>query len=791
MSPLPDAAAPEPIQAPDLPDSPAGDAWSQYRAYLAAVLPHSKAENADVRSLARAAPHAEEYHTHSARGRLDSKDELFGLRRVHSACPWHSDARDSPGIWIYTPRKGRDLLPSRPILKVFYDELYEACWKGDNVSIRELCLPKRNAEGEEPIQIVVQTTAVGDSNPFTSWMSSFTVQLWHHRNGWTPFLVALHRRHWDTARLVLAIAMAQYQPPDTDIDASTSITQIQMMTNTDEHDYGEQKPINFTDIAARPSSVRTDVPPKKMLEVETVFLQAGHKHVTCNPLQKAIVDDDFEAFLLDRPEMLDELIRRSGVGIPIPSKAVKGSAVVPKASEERVYLGLKVGGKRRADLAKHKQAQRKALTYNYNLLRSAIGSGATKIVDYLAGPRPIAAFIHYVETHNDDIVQYLTGIDNLGAVLPDLLGWKPDELNESPLLCAVIDDRIDVLKQLFTLKPNLMEEALHLRVRFIVDLLLEKGCDPSERDFRGWNIYHLACLSPDNRRVKFVEYLLKTLPEELTHELMAQTSKEAVNTPLMLAVKHENAATVRIILEFGIDPGILLLRDADWSTPLHVAVQNADTVLAEVLLKYGPTQLLYAENSAPRFPTPTELSMNIWRQLFSPPKGPPLFDVEKQKTEIPRLRATLDTLLADGLLVDGAKLTTELFAFAGRMEGRLAMETAQKNAADEGELDSLEPQGSTARTYFALRDAAAARPGTRQLVHMVDVQRSVQRNLARQDDGILVRWSERSRENDDEDKKPDPEKQRIAELKARSLLASGSRGGFDLKQVDLYSEDKL
>ncbi|KAH9034042.1 hypothetical protein EDB83DRAFT_2296416 [Lactarius deliciosus] len=864
-------AAPEPIQAPDLPDSPAGDAWSQYRAYLAAVLPHSKTEYV-ASAFSRGRPWLHRMPRTQSTTRTLRGDDLTArmnylafaesILRAHGATiPEESSTSEQPLTgWVGTQtpvtpqesgyiRHGKDgTTPIPAHLKVFYDELYEACWKGDNVSIRELCLPKRGAEGEEPIQIVVQTTAVGDSNPFAST---------HHRNGWTPFLVALHRRHWDTARLVLAIAMAQYQPPDSDIDATTREFTLSSSDDSDsdddepDDDYGGQKPINFTDIAARPSSVRTNVPPKTMLELETLFLQAGHKRVSCNPLQKAIVDDDFEAFVrtldlyefagatiwpdsgaydsavaLDRPEMLDELIRRSGVGIPIPSEAVKGSAVVPKASEERVYLGLKVGGKRRGDLAKHKQAQRKALTYNYNLLRSAIGSGATEIVDYLAGPRPIAAFTHYVETHNDDIVQYLTGIDNLGTVLPDLLGWKPDELNESPLLCAVIEDSIDVLKQLFALKPNLMEEALHLRVRFvgispllaaayycsgmeIVDFLLEKGCDPSERDFRGWNIYHLACLSPDSRRVKFVGHLLKTLPEELTHELMAQTSREAVNTPLMLAVKHGDVATAQIILEFGIDPGILLLRDADWSTPLHIAVQNADTVVAEVLLKYGPTQLLYAENSVgqtpldiaslkglPRetgstVPTPTELSMNVLGQLFSPPKGPPLFDVEKQKTEIPKLRATLDTLLADGLLVDGTNLTTELFAFAGRMEGRLAIETTQKTAADEGELDPLEPQGSTARTYFALCEAAAARPSTRQLVHMVDVQRSVQRNLARQNDGILVRWSERSRENDEEDKKTDPEKERIAELKARSLLASGSWGGFGPRQVDLYSEDKL
>jgi hypothetical protein len=57
----------------------------------------------------------------------------------------------------------------------------------------------------------------------------------------------------------------------------------------------------------------------------------------------------------------------------------------------------------------------------------------------------------------------LKSIDDLGAVLPELLGWQPDELNESPLHCAVISDQLDILKQMFALKPNLMEEALDLR----------------------------------------------------------------------------------------------------------------------------------------------------------------------------------------------------------------------------------------------------------------------------------------------------------------------------------------
>src|SRR6266702_2183885 len=276
----------------------------------------------------------------------------------------------------------------------------------------------------------------------------------------------------------------------------------------------------------------------------------------------------------------------------------------------------------------------------------------------------------------------------------------------------------------------------------------------------------------------------------------------------MLAVKRGNAATARIILEFGIDPTVLLLRDTDGSTPLHFAVQNANTILAEVLLKYGPTQLLYTENSVgqtpldiaslkdlPRVtrpagvPSPTDLSIHVEQHLLTSRKAPP-FDAEKHQIMIPKLRATLDTLLADGRLTDGTKLTTELLAFVRRMEGRLAVETARKNAAEkqaeEGELDPLKPQGTTARTYFALRDATAARPGMRQLVHLVDVQFSVRRNLAQQAEGTLVRWIQRSRATDEEHKETDPEDPRIAELKARGLFASGFGGVFDPMHVNLY-----
>ena len=287
---------------------------------------------------------------------------------------------------------------------------------------------------------------------------------------------------------MLAIAKAQYQPGDTECSRKTDpilahFASLDGSTSDEEdyYSYREQEPMNFTNISSTPSSVRTHIHPKSMLEWKASHIRAGYKCSSFTPLQKAIVENDFEAFIhtldlydfvetkscsddgafnltvtLDRPEMVDELIRRSGTGILIIT-------VSKVSAKERIYIGLKVGGRRRLDIEKYKQAKHKTLTHDYELLRNAIRSGATKVVDYLAGSRPIAAYKHYSETHDDEIAQYLKSIDDLDAVFPDLLGWKPDESNESPLLCAVIADRLDVLKQMFALKPSLMEEALLLR----------------------------------------------------------------------------------------------------------------------------------------------------------------------------------------------------------------------------------------------------------------------------------------------------------------------------------------
>jgi hypothetical protein len=84
--------------------------------------------------------------------------------------------------------------------------------------------------------------------------------------------------------------------------------------------------------------------------------------------------------------------RSSGVGIAYPSNYLIQRRIPTRTpAEERVYLGLEAGGKRHAETMRQIQSEHKGLTYNYYLLRNAIALGTTKVVEYLAGPRVLAA----------------------------------------------------------------------------------------------------------------------------------------------------------------------------------------------------------------------------------------------------------------------------------------------------------------------------------------------------------------------------------------------------------------
>jgi len=283
-----------------------------------------------------------------------------------------------------------------------------------------------------------------------------------------------------------------------------------------------------------------------------------------------------------------------------------------------------------------------------------------------------------------------------------------------------------------------------------------------------WNIFHILCFVG---HLELLNHLLRRLPREITEGLLVRQSKDLQNTvsthyhnvvnithfyvvdvqPLHIAVRKGRKQLVTSLLEFSKKCG-LHVRNVDGSTPLHLAVQRGFVEITRLLVEASPTECLHAENGVGE--TPLEMATLqelLWRTRteYITSANTPLtldingdsrtqkyFDLAKQEVEIPKLRATLNQLLDDGRLKKGTKTTTELLAFAVAMEAKLA--TARTKPVPEiipKKEEIVSDKTDWKGTLEHMRKAVTARPGLRNLVHLIDVQKSVDGDLRRVNKG--------------------------------------------------------
>ncbi|KAJ7196941.1 ankyrin repeat protein [Mycena pura] len=649
-------------------------------------------------------------------------------------------------------------------LDALYNELYEACYTGNNDRIQELCLPASTpSTGANLLQIGVSVS--GENR--------------HICTGFTPLFAAIAGRHWDTARLIVAITAAQYKPA-----AQTGRFRVSDITfdddsdneSDDSDDTVEEHEINFVDIASRPSAIDCRVHPKDIL-------QAGKADQ--EPFAKAIDDNDFEAFIniynlykhspkhvelpsnilsniltKDRAEMLDEYIRRTGSGINIETAVKAGDEPLPVVNDmNRIYLGLNICGKKRTDLAQRidpNELQKEKFTVP--IVWQAVCSGATSILEYLLGDRPLAAYQYYASNNSSDVARLLKRTTDLAKVLPEWLGWSMTPLGESPLTAAIVGKKLDTVKYLFTKSPRLMASFLHERLKYLgvnplmiavqlgcdsafIDFLLFKSVSPAETDqVRGWNIFHHMC---NKNHHELLEHLLSKLPRDVVEVLLAQQSKGRLNTPLHIAAKRGYKKAVQLIVEFS--KSTTLVRNVEGFIPLHCAVRPGFPETIQILVGAAPAGLCM-ENGVGETP----LDMAILQDLISrnrtlhyqnamygsyelqdPLVAPPRFNIIQLNTELPRLRATLAALLGSGILKEGTKAVADLFAFVEYMEQKLVEAKASTQDVKPAVVAGVETADG-AKALASVKAAMGAHAGQhRQLVHLVDVQASVRDSLAR------------------------------------------------------------
>lgn len=258
------------------------------------------------------------------------------------------------------------------------------------------------------------------------------------------------------------------------------------------------------DIAILPSEVQCQVAPSQLLSANSKWITPDGVVTTTTLLWKAIIEGDFDAFTnvlglyeianealpsdqaiidkmisCDRAEMLDEYIRRTGLGVNI-TVALSDAGQADEAAklhqpaaefigtERRIYLGLSVHGKKRKDLARKNDPDAPVNNGSNSIpmLWKAARAGALCILEYLSGERPLLAYKYYARFNRTKLANAIRSTPNFEDDLLRWLGWTTNTLNESPLTAAIYSDsskKIEILTALFAKSPTLLESSLHDR----------------------------------------------------------------------------------------------------------------------------------------------------------------------------------------------------------------------------------------------------------------------------------------------------------------------------------------
>ncbi|EJD52730.1 ankyrin [Auricularia subglabra TFB-10046 SS5] len=511
-----------------------------------------------------------------------------------------------------------------------YHDLFEACWKGDDARIVELCLPSHQRAGQRPLEIGVYIV-----DPNDTW-----------QRGVNPFTVACLAKRWQTAKVVLTIAAAQWDKPEDEPSNVARNNALDLDSDDDGSDtdsesdsyQAERAPINLEDIASRVSQVRSSTSPVNLIDATFDWCKDAEATSTrrTDILGKAIDEQDLEAFITivngleehgrdrdhvftglrlsqilyaDAVHLLDEYIRRTGRGIDLEGLDVDDEAAEPDVDAQKaskIYLGLNVHGKKRKDLARRSDPDAPGYESSDNipLLWQAARAGAVDIIAWLQSPAATAAYRFYSFARTTDRALLLRRI-NLDSKMPDLLGFSKSALNETPLFAAVLgcqQEKVNpkltrVLKQLLKVFPD-FGAHLHLAAKHtqltpllllcalggppdVLEFLVSQGVDVLAVDHRGYNVLHLVCLNGNEDLFKVI---LDRVPGSALQALASRVSFRRRNTPFMIAVKHGRASFASALLNASKDLSILNVADVDGDLPVHAAARRGYSQVVALLL---------------------------------------------------------------------------------------------------------------------------------------------------------------------------------------------------------------
>ncbi|KAK0618316.1 hypothetical protein B0T17DRAFT_509862 [Bombardia bombarda] len=568
-----------------------------------------------------------------------------------------------------------------------YIELFEAAWSGDLEKIKLLTLTSwDDAKEEAPLSILVCDNQ--DNNPFS---------------------LAFSRGHHDVAKAILEIAAAQYSPRekpktrylmgaarDEDSDDDSEVGEGLEMEI-----YSEIIDDRFTieDIGKVSMQVTSHHKPQQFGTWQySAIANNGKMHDPATALHHVIFNNDLKGlkFLLDmwehfgsqkldpadtvsgfysfpsaefdyavrlgRTELLVEIIRRTGAGLPL-EHLVKDSGVELKETSG-YYQGLSVYGKKRKDWAAagRETAYKPETGTTTPPLITAIRAGCIESVEWFLSDTPLRHYLHFAKSEAaqaDERIQHLT--QAAGGIDGTITKWLND-YDEEDIICSAVNAPAskksnEVASYLIKSCPSLVNTITTrsgLRTKAInvgllkaceigrVDIaksLIEAGADLTAKDVNWNNLLHQAlghCPTAEQ---------LKTLLDILDHDAVVHMLKERNNlgdegrTPLhawlfrlcqAFPYQREEGVYLEVFnLLLSISPEsnkrVLEMLDGAGDTPLHslVSATNSDysTISAMIRGVLDVDQgLLFRENAVGRTPAEVAHDRFIANRVAPPPQ---------------------------------------------------------------------------------------------------------------------------------------------------------------------------
>ena len=654
--------------------------------------------------------------------------ELHPDTKIEEAQQYHHNSSNEPRAQIpWAPKITFQLPELTDEQCVAYIRLFEACWSGDLPTVKELTLAIWN-DNQSPLKIAVE-----DNSKFS------------------PFSIAILRKHFDVAKAVLEIAHAQYAPEENEGKAKYSIQPADSDGNESisENDdqiqiYSEIVDDRFTveNIGEVQSQVKSNVTPLKFLSwdcpvsrffedddpsVPNVSGSSGssssyrHRwntggeslrssgrdpsqvlkharnmrtyHVATANVQESIVDaikpgnvfqlaiylDDPEllhfliamgedysrsrgdianeslskffcfneqdflfAIRLGRVQLLDEIVKRTGAGIPLDD-LVKTSGV-QVAETPKYYQGLSVHGKKREDWANAGRDNAQSPQEQHPPLLHAGRLGSIESVEWFMSDAPSRCYVDFAENHRDD-----KRIQNLAKAKGGVQGAISTWLNlRSKLLihCVVLgtttQDSLNLLQHLCKNFPDLLEQKsdsgltpLHLACSLhrteMIKVLLAAGADQTCRNQTGDNILH-SLLTKSVVKPEKIRSLLSLVDTRLLPSLFSErtSTNPGAATPLARWLfqfcqprgtfyndREDAEEMLGVILEFSKGEDLSII-NGEGDSPPHAAVRYAANGILRIMLDCRP-ELLYRENGTGR--TPYEMAEGAYfsKGVFNDP----------------------------------------------------------------------------------------------------------------------------------------------------------------------------